>query len=41
MVTVNETFEYVKISIASPDKIKKWSQRRIGNFIIACMVVKF
>ena len=40
MVTVNETFEYVKISIASPDKIKKWSQRRIGNFIIACEVIR-
>ena len=40
MVKVNDTFEYVKISIASPDKIKKWSQRRIGNFIIACEVTR-
>jgi len=40
MITVNDTFEYVKISIASPDKIKKWSQRRIGNFIISCEVTR-
>jgi DNA-directed RNA polymerase subunit beta' len=40
MTTVNDTFEYVKISIASPDKIKKWSQRRIGNFIISCEVTR-
>ena len=40
MVRVNDTFEYVKINVASPEKIKKWSQRRIGNFIIACEVTR-
>ena len=40
MTTVNDTFEYVKISIASPAKIKKWSQRRIGNFVISCEVTR-
>ena len=40
MVKTNSTFEYVKISIASPDKIKKWAQRKIGNFIIACEVIR-
>ena len=40
MVRVDDTFEYVKINVASPEKIKKWSQRRIGNFIIACEVTR-
>ena len=40
MARVDDTFEYVKINVASPEKIKKWSQRRIGNFIIACEVTR-
>ena len=40
MIKTNDTFEYVKINIASPDKIKKWSQRQIGNFIVSYEVIR-
>jgi DNA-directed RNA polymerase subunit beta' len=36
----DETFDYIKISIAAPDKIKKWAKRKLYNVDISSEITR-
>ena len=40
MIISDETFDYIQITLASPQKIKNWAERNILNCEISCEIIK-
>ena len=40
MIISDETFDYIQITLASPEKIKNWAEKNILNCEISCEIIK-
>ena len=40
MIVSDETFDYIQITLASPEKIKNWAEKRSINSEISCEIIK-